>query len=153
MGSHELAAPSTTSEWATYHTIRREVLWEARGLSGVYDQNHPDETAPNNHPMLLTYSGDPVGVVRVDIDGAVAALRRVAIRGDAQRRGHGRALLELVQRFAIEAGCTRLVSFVAPDVVAFYQGFGFPIVEERAMGPSGREAVFMTKDLRAPLAG
>ena len=73
MDAHELVTPSTTSEWATYHAIRREVLWEARGLFGVYNENHPDEAAPNNHPKLLIYGGDPVGVVRIDIDGAVAA--------------------------------------------------------------------------------
>lgn len=48
MDAHELVTPNTTSEWATYHTIRGEVLWEARGLVGIYNENHPDEAAPNN---------------------------------------------------------------------------------------------------------
>jgi GNAT superfamily N-acetyltransferase len=93
------------------------------------------------------YEGEPVGVVRIDIDDRVAGLRRVAICTDAQGRGHGRALLTLAQRFARDAGCTRLVSFVAPEAVAFYQTFGFAIAKERATGPSGREAVFMAKNL------
>jgi len=111
------------------------------GLFGVYNENHPDETAPNNHPKLLVYEGEPVGVVRIDSDGAVAALRRVAIRVDLQQRGHGRVLLELVERFARKAGCTRLVSFVAPEAIAFYQGFDFCI------------KVYMAKGLGVSVAG
>jgi hypothetical protein len=63
------------------------VLFEARGHFGVYDENHPDETVPTNHPKLLLYGLEPVGTVRIDIDGAVAALRRVAIRANLQRQG------------------------------------------------------------------
>jgi GNAT superfamily N-acetyltransferase len=147
MDAHTLVTPTTVSEWASYHTIRREVLFDARGLHGVYDENHPDEKAANHHPKLLLYGTDPVAVVRIDIDGAVAALRRVAVRGDVQRRGHGRTLLALAQRFAQEAGCSRLESFVAPDAVGFYERVGFTIEKEHAVGPSGRDSVFMAKPL------
>jgi GNAT superfamily N-acetyltransferase len=92
-------------------------------------------------------------VVRIDFDGAVTALRRDAIRADLQRRGHGRVLLELVERFALKAGCTRLVSFVAPDAVAFYQGFSSCIGKEQAIGRSGRDSVFMAKDVDVPASG
>src|SRR5262245_23844522 len=105
---HALVTPSTVDQWASYHAIRREVLFEARGLHGVYDDNHPDERAPGNHAKLLVHGADPVGVVRIDIDGTVAALRRVAIRTDLQGRGHGRVLLALAERFARDAGCMRL---------------------------------------------
>jgi N-acetylglutamate synthase-like GNAT family acetyltransferase len=150
---HELVTPTTASEWAAYHAIRRQVLFAARGQVGVYDENHPDETAPNNHPKILAYHGEAVGVVRVDIDGKVATLRRVAIRADVQGRGHGRVLLQLAQQFAERAGCTRLASFVALDAVGFYQGFGFSVEEERALGPSRHESVFMIKELVLPAAG
>jgi GNAT superfamily N-acetyltransferase len=147
MAAHELVTPTTNSEWESYHRIRREVLFEARGLFGVYDASHPGDRAAHHHPKLLVCEGDHVGVVRVDIEGDVAALRRVAIRADVQRRGHGRALLDLVQRFARDAGCTQLVSSVAPDAVAFYQKFGFVVEKGSATGPSVRESVYMIKAL------
>jgi GNAT superfamily N-acetyltransferase len=153
IGTHELVTPTTKSEWDSYHQIRREVLFEARGQFGVYNPDHPDERASGNHPKLLIYRGEPVGVVRIDIDGRVAALRRVAIRADLQRRGHGRALLTLTERFAQSAGCTRLVSFVAPDAVPFYQRFGFVIDSERAAGASRGDSVFMAKDLDISAVG
>jgi len=147
MDAHELVTPTTISQWDSFHRIRREVLFEARGEIGVYDADHPDDRAPNNHPKLLLHMGEPVGVVRIDIAGHVAALRRVAIRADVQRRGHGRALLRLVQRFALDAGCTQLVSFVATDAVGFYRGFGFVAARDPADGTSVGESVFMTKQV------
>ena len=39
---HLLRAPVSDEEWRTYHAIRRLVLFESRGLFGVYDENHPD---------------------------------------------------------------------------------------------------------------
>ena len=147
MERHKLITPTTNEEWDSYHRIRREVLFEARGHLGVYDPNRPDEKAPNKYPKLLVVSGEPVGVVRIDIDGRVAALRRVAVRADVQRLGHGRALLSLVQQFAREAGCTQLVSSVAPDAVGFYERSGFVAAERNAdeRGPGG--SVFMTRPI------
>jgi GNAT superfamily N-acetyltransferase len=153
MKTHDLVTPRNAAEWKAYHDIRREVLFEARGLFGVYNENHPAETAPNNHPKILVYRGTPVGVVRVDIDGSVAIFRRVAIRPEFQRQGHGRALLQLAQRFAEDAGCMRLASFVALDAVGFYQGFGFGVEKERAIGPFGNKSTLMTKHLFRSAAG
>lgn len=147
MERHKLITPTTHEEWDSYHRIRREVLFEARGHFGVYDPNRPDEKAPNRYPKLLVVNGEPVGVVRIDIEGQVGALRRVAIRADVQRHGRGRALLNLVQQFAREAGCTQLVSSVAPDAVGFYERFGFVATEPNAVERGPGESVFMTRPI------
>lgn len=149
MPDYALVTPTTPSERDVYHRIRREVLFEARGYIGVYDANHPDDRAPHHYPKLLLHRGDPVGVVRIDINGAVAAFRRVAIRADVQRQGHGRTLLRLAQRFAQDCGCTRLVSCVALDAVGFYERFGF-LVDEEAAERCGSESLFMSKALAGP---
>jgi GNAT superfamily N-acetyltransferase len=120
MNEYELLSPSDAATWAAYHDIRRTVLFEARGRIGAYDANRPDETAPGHHPKVLSYRGEVVGVVRVDMSGSTATFRRVAIRGDRQRRGHGRMLLALAEQFAKAQGCRELMSHVAPDAVRFY---------------------------------
>src|SRR5688572_5914 len=102
MQDHTLITPTEEIERRAYHDIRRRVLFEARGLFGVYQEGRPDETAIGHYPKLLLYRGDPVGVVRIDVDGTTAICRRVAIRADVQRLGHGRVLLSLVQQFARE---------------------------------------------------
>jgi GNAT superfamily N-acetyltransferase len=147
MPAHELVNPMNENEWRAYHEIRRQVLFEARGQFAVYNENHPDDQAPGHYPKLLKYDGEPVGVVRIDIHGAVATLRRVAIRAEVQKRGHGRALLSLAQRVAEEAGCTRLESFVAPDAIGFYRRAGFEISDSESAAPPHSQSVFMSKDL------
>jgi uncharacterized protein (TIGR00725 family) len=152
LGTHvdpyDFIAPSDVAEWRAYHDIRRRVLFEERGQFGVYDDTRPDETAPGHHSRLLLHRGDPVGVVRVDVEGTTAILRRVAVRSDAQRLGHGRALLSLAQRFARAEGCSRLLSHVAPDAVGFYRKCGFVREHEGGDDPDGREPVVMTKSLQ-----
>jgi GNAT superfamily N-acetyltransferase len=144
---YSLVSAVNADEWRAYHDIRRRVLFEARGQFGVYDENHPDERVPGNHPRLLRYRNDAIGVVRIDVAGTVAILRRVAIRADVQRQGHGRVLLALVEDFARGKGCERLASYVATDAVGFYRKCGFSIEQERLNGPQRHEAVFMTKHL------
>jgi RimJ/RimL family protein N-acetyltransferase len=58
-------------------------------------------------------------------------------------------LLTLVQQFARDKGCERLASFVAPEAVEFYERCGFTVDADRTIGSSGRQSVFMTKDLKS----
>ena len=122
---HHRRPPQTRDEFVQYHDIRRRVLWEARRHSSAYDEHHPDEYAPDHFPLLLLHRASVVGVVRVDVSGRTAILRRVAIRDDLHRRGHGRARLALIAAFASAKACDRLYSFVAPDAVGFYLKCGF----------------------------
>jgi GNAT superfamily N-acetyltransferase len=147
MKDHALITPTNDAEWRAYHDIRRRVLFEARGQFGVYQEDRPDERALGNHPKLLLYRGEPVGVVRIDVAGTTAICRRVAIRSDVQRLGHGRVLLSLVEQFARDVGCRRLASYVAPDAVEFYERCGFSVDRDRAEGSSRIASVFMTKRL------
>jgi GNAT superfamily N-acetyltransferase len=127
MSDYDLVSPTDASTWRTFHDIRRTVLFEARGEFGVYDETRPDDRAPGNHAKVLLFRGEPVGVVRIDIEGTTASLRRVAVRSDVQRLGHGRVLLSLVEDFARRRGCSTLASHVAVDAVGFYEKCGFAI--------------------------
>ena len=132
MTSYRLSPPSTEAEWNTYHSIRREVLWEARGLGDLYQADHPDEHVPGNHPMLLFADERAVGVLRVDLKPVTkeAVFRRVAIRADEQRKGHGTALMCLAEDFAVENECTVFVANVASDAMAFYFKLGYRLDTE-----------------------
>lgn len=121
----ELRPVVSDDEWEAYHSIRERVLWNARGRVGVYDREHPDERKLGNHPFLLVQGGEPLGVVRVDLEPPVAWFRRVAVREDRQRQGYGRQLLELAQQFAVAHGCRRVCSNVDPAAVGFYRKLGF----------------------------
>jgi GNAT superfamily N-acetyltransferase len=122
---HNLRRPRTDDEWRSYHAIRREVLFENRGLVGIYNAIHPDELQNGNHPLIMVDGGVPIGVIRVDVRDQVAWFRRVAVRQDLQRVGHGRRLLNLAETFARKENCTEVRSNVAVDAVGFYQRCGY----------------------------
>ena len=122
---HELRTPQTDEEWRAFHAIRRKVLFENRGKTETYDENHPDDSAPGNHPLVLIYRDEVIGVLRIDVSGTVAMLRRVAIRGDLQGSGHGRVLLRLAEEFAKDDGCNEIRSNAAVEAVGFYERCGY----------------------------
>jgi GNAT superfamily N-acetyltransferase len=122
---HHLRRPHSDDEWRTYHAIRRKVLFESRGSFGVYDENRPDERQTGNHPLMLIRGDEPIGVIRVDVRAQVAWFRRVAIREDLQREGHGRVLLQLAEDFARKQKCSEVRSNVASDAVGFYERCGY----------------------------
>jgi GNAT superfamily N-acetyltransferase len=135
---HRLRAPAGAEEWRTYHAIRRKVLFENRGLIGVYDEHHPDEFASDHYPMLLLHEGEPIAVIRIDIDGQIAVFRRVAVRDDVQRCGHGKVMLSLAEDFARSRGCGFAKSFVDPQAVGFYERCGFN--HEKSTSTDGADA-------------
>jgi GNAT superfamily N-acetyltransferase len=122
---HELRAPRSDDEWRALHAIRRKVLFENRGKLDTYIENHPDDFKAGHHPLILLYKGDVVGVVRVEVCDGVAWFRRVAIREDLQRLGHGRVLLGLAEAFAKSEGCTEVRSNAAVEAVEFYERCGY----------------------------
>ena len=121
----ELNPPVSPTEWDAFHSIRETALWRERGLIGEYDRKHPDDVAAGNYPLLLTDAGRPVGVIRVDIAGADAYLRRVAVVADMRGRGYGRALLSLAEQFASAHGVVSVHSNVDVGAVGFYRRSGY----------------------------
>ena len=122
---YALRPPRDENEWREFHAIRRKVLFENRGKGETYDENHPDDSKPGNHPLVLFYRGVVIGVIRVEVRENAAWFRRVAIREDVQRHGHGRALLRLGERFAQDHGCSEVRSNAAVEAVEFYERCGY----------------------------
>ena len=122
---HELRTPRDAEEWHAFHAIRRKVLFENRGKSEVYIENHPDDSRAGNYPLVLVYRGEVVGVVRLDLVENACWLRRVAIRDDLQRKGHGRVLLRLAEEVARAEGCDEMKSNAAVEATGFYERCGY----------------------------
>lgn len=144
MIGYELRAPRTDVEWREFHAIRRKVLFENRGKKETYVENHPDDLKPDNHRLILIYDGVVIGVLRVDVVGTVAWFRRVAIRDDRQRMGHGRVLLRVAEAFAKAEGCHEVRSNAAVEAVGFYERCGY--LRDRST-PAPANAVSVMKSL------
>jgi GNAT superfamily N-acetyltransferase len=123
--TYELVKVTTESDWRAYHSLRRHVLWEARGQDG-YDEGRPAEHFASNHPLLLKLDGRPIGTTRLDnLGGGRGIVRLVAIAADLQRQGHGRALSALVENHARGLGLTILLVNADPEAVGYYEKMGW----------------------------
>ena len=125
---HELRKVMTPQDWAALHSIRRATLF-APGRHAdeiVYDDHHPDDRNPANQCFLLTYGGRPIGVVRLDPRGDKdGVVRLVAVVPDQQRRGHGRAMSELIDAEARRRGMNKLLINAHGSAVGFYERTGW----------------------------
>ena len=122
---HELRPPNSDEEWLAFHAVRRKVLFENRGKFDSYIENHPDDFKTGHHPLVLLYKGVVIGVIRVDVCETFAWFRRVAIREDLQRMGHGRVLVRLAEALAEAEGCNEVRSNAAVEALGFYERCGY----------------------------
>lgn len=123
---YQLVKVSEPADWVHFHAIRRVELFEARGRFGIYNDNHPHDYAAFAHPFLLKRDGQALGTVRLDLfDGGRAVVRLVAVTAAEQRRGHGRAMEELVTEQARALGAHTLLVNAAEDALGFYQKTGW----------------------------
>jgi GNAT superfamily N-acetyltransferase len=145
--TYRLRPPVTDDDWHTYHAIRRKVLFENRGRFGTYNDDHPDERAPGNHPLVLERNAEIIGTIRIDIATRAAILRMVAIRDDAQRGGHGKVMLSLAEAFARDKGRHLVTLSSHPNAVGFYERFGYHHADARDAAADAT-LVPMSKTLR-----
>jgi GNAT superfamily N-acetyltransferase len=138
-----LRQPIADAEWNAYHALRRTILFERRGRRGVYDAGHADERAAGNHPFLFWSDGEPSGTIRIDITATDAIFRLVTIREDHQRRGLGRRMLALAERFARAKQRVLVHAHVNRAAIGFYERCGFA----REGPDNGGETVLMAKTL------
>ena len=123
---YELKPVASETEWQAMHALRRATLFAPERRPGlVYDDNHPDDRAPDNVPYLLMADGAPIGMVRLDFRGQTAVVRLVAITPPLQRQGHGSVLDRLVGDAARVRGVRTLLVNSAPDAVGFYEKRGW----------------------------
>jgi N-acetylglutamate synthase-like GNAT family acetyltransferase len=122
---YELIEVTTMSDWQEYHSLRRRVLWELRGLTN-YDETHADEHKAAHHPLLLKLSGRAIGTARLDDFGnGTGAVRLVAIEPDLQRQGHGRVLSDYIEDYARSLGINTLYLNAAPEALGYYLKLGW----------------------------
>lgn len=123
---YELVVVQSPDEWESYHRIRREELFEAKGRIGIYDSNRPEERLSGNFPLLLKWKGDAIGTTRLDMgpDGT-SVIRLVAVSKAEQGKGHGKVLAECVEKFAQQRGVTKFFVNAAPEALGYYKKLGY----------------------------
>lgn len=131
----ELRTPTSEEELSVLHEILVDVLWIARGHDpSTYRPDLIVDGDPHHHPFVFYADGEPVGGFRLDIDGDVAWMRRVAVRESEQGRGIGRRMVDHASDFARSHACRVLRSSVDRRAIGFYEKVGF-----RSLYPVGEE--------------
>lgn len=126
MSNYELVQVKSPEDWATYHQIRKDELFDARNRDIDYNENHPDEHAPQNTPFLL--KGEVAGLATTRFDrlgDGLAAIRLVAVTKSEQGKGLGLILGEKLVEFAKSEGIHKLVVNANPEAVEYYRKMGF----------------------------
>lgn len=123
--NYQLVKISAKDDWHIYHSIRREVLWENRGLTH-YNEEHEDEYRSHHHPLLFKLNHIPIGTTRLDdLTNACGIVRLVAISAEFQRKGHGRQLSLFVEAYARTLGIKTLYVNAAPEALEYYKKLGW----------------------------
>ncbi|UWU30787.1 GNAT family N-acetyltransferase [Rhizobium sp. WSM1274] len=146
----EVVRVSADAHWDAYHAIRRQVLFEDRGLTG-YDEHHPDDHRDGHFPFLLLQGNLPVGAARLDLKAnSKGVVRTVAIKAAFQRKGLGRVLMKRLEAFAAQHGVIGLEVNAAPDAVTFYEKLGWTMINGSKNNPlmiKGLPALDLPDDL------
>jgi GNAT superfamily N-acetyltransferase len=122
---YELKPVRSPEEWRHLHHIRRTVLFGPGQHPVGYDENHPDDRADGNLPLLFLLDTRPIGVVRLDLRGETAIVRLVAVAEEEQGKGHGRKLDALVEAEARRRGVKTLRVNAAPEALGYYKKMGW----------------------------
>jgi GNAT superfamily N-acetyltransferase len=123
----KLASLQTEVHSRGYHDIRRRVLFSMEGrINPDYDPDHPDENKKGNYPLVLVEGETVIGTIRIDEYAESSVIfRLMAIKPDCQRKGYGRSLIELAEKFSLALGRKTVLLNADPGAVTFYEKCGF----------------------------
>lgn len=111
-------------EWNTYHRIRREQNFEP--LKRVYDEHHPSMFAENSYNFILYKGTTIVSVILIEfLNDREAAIRSLATDGPMQRRGYGKYLVQFIEKWIKEQGCSIIHVHANLKAEGFYRALGY----------------------------
>lgn len=120
----------------------------------VEEQGIPPEFATDEHEHDCVHftaydGGEPIGAARLrPVDETTARVEKVVVLAERRNEGWGSRLLEAAERAARESGFDALELDAQADATAFYEGFGYDVVEgEETTNPAGVVLVWMRKSL------
>lgn len=105
---------------ADIRLVRQTVFIDEQSVPQELEWDGEDEYCL--HFVARSPSGDPLGTVRLMVDGKIG---RLAVLKDWRKKGVGRALLAAVMASALAEGDTRPYLDAQVSALGFYEKFGF----------------------------
>ncbi|MEN0041442.1 MAG: GNAT family N-acetyltransferase [Pseudomonadota bacterium] len=101
-----------------------------------------------NGELCIVEAGDPVGYSVHRIEGDALFIENIAIMPDLQGSGVGRAIFDLLEAEAREAGASQLrlyTNVMMAEALAFYERLGFFVTDKRI--EDGFHRVYLAKNV------
>ncbi len=132
-------------------TIRPFLPDDSDAVTALWHLVFPDDPSRNNPPDVIrrklevqpelflvgVAGGNIIGTALGGYDGFRGWIYHLAVHPGEQRRGHGRALVEAIERELQKLGCPKLnlqVRATNRATVAFYQALGYAIEDHVSLG-------------------
>lgn len=135
---------TTPLDMDALHVLRRQVFVQEQGVPPEMESDELDETACQ---AIALVDGVVVGTGRmVMLAGGEARIGRMAVHGDARRRGIGSEVLRFLEAEATARGATEVTLHAQRYVTVFYLRQGY-VEEGEPFEEAGIEHVMMRKRL------
>lgn len=128
--------PLHTNEWQEYHRITKQQIFDL--LPHIkYDPNYPTLTDPNHYHFILMKGIKVVAVAEIQMfDEETAALRILATDPPHQGHGYRTYFLNLLERWVVQHGKTKILMHAARRAARFYRKQGYVEMEFNDQGIS-----------------
>ncbi|WP_226481037.1 GNAT family N-acetyltransferase [Natrinema amylolyticum] len=123
MDDLEVRVAETDRERDDAFAVRRTVFVEEQGVDEDLEYDDHDETAVH---FVAYDDGEPIGAARLrEYEAGVGKVERVAVLESRRTEGVGRALMEALERRAIDAGFEALKLHSQTRAAGFYRSLGY----------------------------
>lgn len=112
------------SEWETYHSINEAQIFKPIGI--IYDKNHPTMQMENHFHFVLYKGTEIVSIAHVEfLNGTEVAIRSLATDAIYQRKGFGKTLVQLIERWLKYHGKNTIKLHANLKSEGFYKKLGY----------------------------
>jgi predicted GNAT family N-acyltransferase len=144
-GASQLRWVSDARDVAHAVAIRERVFCEEQGVPHEEERDGLDDSSLH----LLAFAPDaskPVATLRLQVNGAVARIGRLAVERDWRRRGIATRMLALALERARQAGCQQALLAAQLGARRLYEQAGFA-VDSEPFQEAGITHVWMSRPL------
>ena len=127
--SFVISQPDTEKEYEQYYHLRWQLLrapWnqaEGSEVDDIEDQCF--------HVMAVDEINNVIAVARLQFNSNTEAqIRYMAVAREHERKGIGRELVNVMEQYAQNSSCKKIVLHAREPAIGFYQKLGYKVIEK-----------------------
>ena len=134
----------TASDVTLALAIRRRVFVEEQGIPAALDDDGLDDHAQH---LLVEFAGAVAATGRLQVDGRLAKLSRIAVEPSQRGTGIGSFVVAALEHRAMALGCRQATLHPHMYLEGFYRSLGYEVVEGSEIVAGTHRLIEMIKDL------